>query len=192
MFRSIKINAQESISRSSLCLLVVLGLTLLASPALAQVNGPGPSPSNTFDIVLNLPNDEAVITGRDEESIGGVTRQTTQLNVSDGGTVGEDFDANSGSEMNISGGTVGVFFGALSGSVVNISGGTFGDVFDTFESSVVNLQGSEFSIDGTPLSNLQAGQPFTITDRDVTLSGVLADGEPFSFDLNAIKIDNDL
>ena len=27
-------------------------------------------------------------------------------------------------------------------------------------------------------------EPFTIDDRDVTLSGLLADGSPFSFDLN--------
>ena len=81
---------------------------LLMSPALAQVNGPGPSPSSLFDTVLNLPGDEAVITGVDGnanvdgESIGGVPGQTTQLNVSDGGNVGAFFDANSDSEVNIS------------------------------------------------------------------------------------------
>ena len=47
----------------------------------------------------------------------------------------------------------------------------------------VNLRGSEFSIDGMPVSNLQSGQTVTITERDMTLSGVLSDGEPFSVDL---------
>lgn len=159
----------QTFRRSPLTLVRCLSIgicTLLISPALAQVNGPGPSPSSDFDIVLNLPGDEAVITGGYNESIGGVAGQTTQLNVSDGGNVGFSFEANSGSEVNISGGTVGDFFDANSGSEVNILG-------------------SAFSINGEPLNMLQAGQPFTITGRDVTLSGVLADGEPFSFDLNS-------
>lgn len=36
---------------------------LLISPALAQVSGSGPSPSSDFDIFLDLPGDEAAITG---------------------------------------------------------------------------------------------------------------------------------
>ena len=33
------------------------------------------------------------------------------------------------------------------------------------------------------------GEAFIINDRDVTLSGLLADGSPFSFDLNTSQID---
>ena len=278
-----------------------LGISaLLVSTSLAQVNGSGPSPSSLFDTVINLPDDVALIVG----SVGGVAGQTTQLNVTSGGTVaafffadsgsevnisggivGGDFEANSGSEINISGGEVGNSFDAQSGSMVNISGGDVGnlfdalsgsevnisggavgvgfeafgdsevnisggvvgggfdafggsevnisggevgagfdalsgsevnisggvvlDGFDAFDGSVVNISGgvvgnlagpalqipafnafggsevnilgSEFQIDGSQLDTLLLGEAFTITDRDVVLSGLLADGEQFSF-----------
>ena len=35
------------------------------------------------------------------------------------------------------------------------------------------------------------GEAFTITNRDVTLSGLLADGEPFSFELNSADTPDD-
>ena len=125
----------------------------------------------------------------------------SEVNISDG-TVGENFDARFGSEVNISGGTfedqfsasgsvvnisggsLGDRFSALSDTELNISGGTFGDGFVVL-SGQVNLRGSEFSIDGMPVSNLQSGQTVTITERGLTLSGVLSDGEPFSIDLNS-------
>ena len=323
--------------RASLSLVSCLGtLALLISPVLAQVNGPGPSPSNLFDTVLNLPGDEAIISGASGESIGGAPDQTTQLNVMDngivgnsfsafsvsevnisgglvgfdlvasesevnisggfvfsrfdvnssvvnisggevircldvfggsvvnisGGTVGNDLDASgsvlnisggevgrfldafdgsvvnisggevggwatahSGSEVNISGGSVGcsfnafpgsevnisggevgsgfdaasevnisggVFgddFAALNGSEVNISGGIIGDNFDVSSGAQVNFFGSQFFIDGVELDPLLLGHAFTITDRDVTLSGLLVDGQSFSFDLNSFDPD---
>ena len=201
--------------------LTLLAASLVPQAVQAQVFDSGPSPSSSFAIVINLPGDEMVITGDEDESVGG-SGETTQLNVSagmvgrsffagfnsevnisggsvedlftafsgsevniSGGTLGNFFDAFSGSQVNISGGTVGDFFDAFSGSEVNISGGTVGDFFDANSGSEVNILGSAFSINGEPLNMLQAGQPFTITGRDVTLSGVLADGEPFSFDLNS-------
>ena len=111
----------------------------------------------------------------------------SEENISGGTGVGSFFRAGPGSVLNISGGDWGRTLQAESGSIVNISGGNFGGAlsFEASEGSFVNLSGSEFSIDGTPVSNLQPGQPVTITDRDVTLSGVLADGEPFSVDLDA-------
>ena len=182
--------------------LTLLAASLVPQAVQAQVFDSGPSPSSSFAIVINLPGDEMVITGDEDESVGG-SGETTQLNVSagmvgrsffagfnsevniSGGSVEDLFTAFSGSEVNISGGTVGDFFDANSGSEVNISGGTVGDFFDANSGSEVNILGSAFSINGEPLNMLQAGQPFTITGRDVTLSGVLADGEPFSFDLNS-------
>ena len=41
-------------------------------------------------------------------------------------------------------------------------------------------------IDGLELDTLQPNVAFTTTDRDVTLSGLLADGEQFSFNLNSV------
>jgi len=77
--------------------------------------------------------------------------------------------------------------------VANISGGSFGENFGANSDSEVNLFGREFQIDGVELADFLtgpdleaflAGQAVTITDRNVTLSGVFASGELFSFDLN--------
>lgn len=114
---------------------------LLISPALAQVNGPGLSPSNQFDTVINLPGDEHIIAGTGPlfppESIGGVPGETTQLNVSTDGVVGVSFEARFGSEVNIGGGTVGRLFAAQSNSEVNISGGTIGALVRAVSGGVV-------------------------------------------------------
>ena len=108
----------------------------------------------------------------------------SEVNIS-GGTVSGKLGAFSGSVVNISGGTVSGRLDAESGSEVNISGGTVDDVFDAESGSMVNLMGTEFLLDGVLLDSLVAGEAFTINDRDVTLSGLLADGTPFEFDLNS-------
>ena len=64
-----------------------------------------------------------------------------------------------------------------------------GDQFGAFDSSYVNLIGNKFVLDGSELEGLIVGEPFTITNRDVTLSGLLADGSPFSFELNSTESD---
>ena len=130
-----------------------------------------------------------------------------------GGTVGEGFQANDGSAIDISGGLIGERFTANDGSVVNISGGAFGEsasesvaafaepneffvsalvsslppsaVFRANDGSEVNLFGSEFAIDGVLLEGLISGESFLVSDRDVTLSGLFADGSVFSFELNS-------
>ncbi|MFV2069551.1 MAG: hypothetical protein ACC645_21515 [Pirellulales bacterium] len=108
----------------------------------------------------------------------------SEVNIS-GGSVGVFFDAFSGSVVNISGGSVGIFFDAFSGSEVNISGGLVGDFFRASGGSEVNLLGTQFVLDSIDITaSLTLNVPFTINDRDVTLSGLLANGSPFSFDLN--------
>ena len=104
-----------------------------------------------------------------------------------GGTIGNSFFVRASGIVSISGGTIGNNFGVGSSSVLNISGGTIGHGFAARSGSEVNISGSEFSVDGVVLDTLQFGQAVTITDRDVTLSGVLDDGEPFSFDLNSVS-----
>jgi len=223
------------------------------SPVLAQVNGLGPSPAADFDTVLNLPEDQVSL--EDFTAIG-EAEQTLQVNVDDGGSIGDDaearsgaevnirggilgsrFMARSGSEVNISSGTVGVSFQALGGSLVTISGGTVsdsleigagsevnisgGNLSDTVASgsvnisggtidsllqvnsgsevtisggsvdaisagrgSQVNLVGREFFVAGQELDTLVPGEAFTVTDRDGAITGLLADGQPFSFPLN--------
>ena len=132
----------QALRLSFLSLVSCFGVSaLLMSSALAQVNGPGASPSSLFDTVLNLPGDEAVITGAKGESVGGTPGLTTQLNVASGGTVGQIFNAGSGSEVNIAGGAVGGFFRAVAGSEINFSGGILGRNFSANSGSQVNITG---------------------------------------------------
>ena len=228
---------QQTITRFSVCLLGLLGLTLFASPVTAQVFDSGTSDSTLFDRVLTTS------PGSDRDQSVGGDGLTTQLSIFNrgvlginfdansgsevnisGGTVDNFFDANSGSEVNISGGSVGTHFNAESGSEINISGGTVGDFFDAnsdskvnisggsvgagfrafsesavnisggligdnfhaFRKSTINLYGREFILDGVSLgATLRIDNAFTINDRDVVLSGRLADGSAFSFDLNS-------
>ncbi len=144
------------------CLAFLLSVaTLLTSPALAQVNGPGPSPANLFDVVLNLPDDETIVTGVYHESIGGVTGQTIQLNVNDDGFLSLFFNAESGSEVNINGGYVARGFDAHSGSEVNISGGTVKNGFNALAGSAVNISG------GVNFSGAYLDSSFNASDGSV-------------------------
>ncbi|MEN0019391.1 MAG: hypothetical protein AAF747_00750 [Planctomycetota bacterium] len=113
----------------------------------------------------------------------------TTVNIS-GGSVDAGFNANSGSTVHISGGAVGSDFDAFSGSKVNVSGGTVGEMFAAFTDSTVNLFGTSFFLDGAELTELVLGEAFTIADRDVTLTGILADGSAFDFDLNTSLTDS--
>ena len=193
---------------SLLSLVVGLGFwTFLISPSIAQVNGPGTSPSSAFDTVINLPGDEAIVSGGFGVNIGGTPGQTVQLNADEGGTIGPFFRANEGSEMNIRGGEVGAFLTANEGSEVNISGGNIGNAliansgsvlnisggnlgnFRGDPNSTVNLIGRRFFVDFVELNNLPLDEASTITDRNVFLTGVLANGTPFSLPLNAAPTD---
>lgn len=98
-------------------------------------------------------------------------------------TVDGRFEAQDGSIIEISGGRF-TNFRAESGSVVNVYGGDIGQDLRAESGSSFNLFGTEFYLDGEPLEALSPRQPFTITDRRLTLSGLFADGTAFSFDLN--------
>ena len=186
-------------------LLAILFLVICSTCAQAQ-----------FDTVINLPDTDGTNPAEfSGDSIGnnGQIFSSTQLNLSDGGSIGDGFEAgdSSGSsinvEVNISGGTVGNAFGAFTGSVVNISGGTVGDNFeaDVFSTvnisggtvgdefraeffSTVNLFGTEFFLNGAPF--LVLDEATTVIDRgeDVVLSGLLTDGTSFEFDLNSSNV----
>ena len=225
------------------------------SSALAQVNGPGPSPARDFDSVIDLPNDDTSMLG-DFSVIGGLAGETMQLNIDAEGVIGDDsearnggevnvrggtlgarFMAGSGSEVNISSGSVGISLQALSGSLINISGGNVSDSLEVSAGSEVNISGGtlrdivarglmnisggsierlfqansgseitisggsidaiaagggsevnligrEFFVNDQELDTLVPGEAFTVTDRDGSITGLLADGQPFSFRLN--------
>ena len=148
-------------------LLAVVALSLFnPSHTFGQVNGPGPSAPSLFDNVINIPMDQETVGNL--ELIGGVDGETTQFNLSDGGTVGALFGALSGAEVNISGGTVGdpsnpelealrAFIGSelnvsggaigddmiVRGATFNLSGGTIGDSLSLERDGVVNMTGGE-------------------------------------------------
>lgn len=125
----------------------------------------------------------------------GFTNSGNLVNVS-GGEVGPFFQLFSSTTLNLSGGTMDTF-GVFAGSTANITGGVvlgFPDVFSAgvlnisggninsiraLSGSTVNLFGTGFSLDGSPVEGLVAGEATTITTRNATLTAVLADGSPF-------------
>jgi len=144
---------------------------------------PNISTSALFDTVINVPDDSNIGLFVEIGDAFGTT--TTQLNVSDGGSVGVGLTVFDGSEVNISGGTVDDFLIAVFGSEINISGGDVGDIF-ALDDSEINLFGSDFFLNDLSLDEfLLLDEAFTISDReeDLILSGLLADGTPFSLNL---------
>lgn len=101
----------------------------------------------------------------------------------EGGSLG-NYGSLSNGMLEISGGKVGYGFSVFPGSVVNISGGDFDYDFNLYAGSTLNLFATELLINGVLEEDLTAGQTVIISQRDVTISGTLADGSFFSFDLN--------
>ena len=132
---------------------ILLASFFFSTTVSAQVFDSGPSDPSLFTSVVNLPGDFL------PDSIGGVIEETTQLNVASGGAVGNFFEANGGSEVNISGGLIGVFF-RPSDSEVNISGGTVGTGLRAQNDSEINISG------GTVGNGFTAG-----SDTTVNISG---------------------
>lgn len=130
----------------------------------------------------------------------GFTNTNNQVTIN-GGQVGGFFQLFDQSELTLNGGQM-ESFGVFSGSRVTINGGTVtrfpdifssgavdihgGDIFSVrvFAGGEVNLFGSEFALDGQPIQNLVPGQEFVVSDRNVTLTGVLEDGSGIETSLN--------
>ena len=109
-----------------------------------------------------------------------------------GGTVAANFTADVGSLVNVYGGTIGAGMTAEIGSQVNILGGSIDDGFAATRGSTVSLFGQQFAIAGEDITDsLAPNVPELVVDRNVTLSGVLADGSEFSFDLNRAQVDGE-
>ena len=124
--------------RSVFVFFIVLVVVLLASPVSAQVFSDGFSDSSLFDQIINVPEDQVLISG----SVGGGS-ETVQVNVNENGAVDVGFRANAGSEVNIFDGTVGDQFEANAGSEVTVSGGSIGRDF-TATDSFLNISGGQF------------------------------------------------
>ena len=130
------------LSRCSLYLLGLIGLTVFASTAGAQVFNSGPS-IGPFDEYISVPSAEFNPNLGDNLTFGG-NGTTIRLDVFEEGSVGDFFTAESGCEVNIRGnsfgiGYVGIGFSAQSGSEINIRGGTVGSGFEAHSGSQVNI-----------------------------------------------------
>ena len=185
-------NTPQIISRSSLSLLCLFGLSLLASPAAAQVFDTGPSDSALFTEVINMPADMSSFPSN--TNLGGIPGGTIQLNIQNGGSVGNQVSAFADSEINITGGSIGLNletngevninggfvgrnFRALSGSQVNISGGKIADSFAGFSGSEVNISGgtSEARFQLSPGSDVEIfGGEFQFNGNDITDGSAIA------------------
>jgi hypothetical protein len=101
-----------------------------------------------------------------------------------GGTIGTRFEA-VGADVYLNGGMIGNIFVANTGTEVAMSGGDIGQYFAALNGSTVHLFGTSFLLDGVDLTQaLQVGTPLLISNRQVPLTGVLADGTPFEFGLS--------
>ncbi|MCH8840046.1 MAG: hypothetical protein IH831_05090, partial [Planctomycetes bacterium] len=158
----------------------IVGFLAITFDSVASISGGAVDSVNAFGGVVNISGGTVGNnSGTDLDSV---------VNIS-GGTVGERFGVNGESVVNISGGTVGKEFRVFGGNVVNISGGTVGEEFFASSGSKVNLFGTVFFLNGVNITDwLFPNVPVRINDRDVALSGLLADGSPFIFDLNSTDV----
>jgi len=92
-------NTKGMITGNVLSLLGLFGLTLITAPVAAQVFDLGVSDPALFDNVISS------TSFGNSQSIGG-DGSTTQLNITNGDSIGFSFNVNEGSEVNISGGFV--------------------------------------------------------------------------------------
>lgn len=114
--------------------------------SISQVLDSGPSNPALFDSVINIPGDPDI--GDDvmifSPIVIGAPIDLAQINLGVGGSIGDDFFAGAGTEVNIGGGTVGRRFetsgSSFSVSEVNISGGSVGSFIST-NNSLVNISG---------------------------------------------------
>jgi hypothetical protein len=96
------------------------------------------------------------------------------------------------STLNISGGLHPVGLGVRD-AILNISGGSQGQFagfpqVNAIGATTLNVYGTQFLVDGAPIAGLITGVPFTITQRDVELTGLFVDGRPFKYELNISDI----
>lgn len=105
------------------------------------------------------------------------------LNLADG-SVGTDLTLSMGATLNMTGGSIGTHF-FIVGASAHLNGGSIEAGMFVMPGSAIEVLGTSFVLDGIDLTpGLVMGESFVITSRDVTLSGLFADGTPFSFELN--------
>ncbi|MEM0983753.1 MAG: hypothetical protein AAGI17_07380 [Planctomycetota bacterium] len=133
---------------------------------------------------LDIGSSEVTVT--DGAHGGGFVFDGAVVNVT-GGTFDRSFDVERGT-LNISGGILDGSRLLTAGSgVINLSGGMIGSRLDIRDGTKLNIFGTEFFLDGVEITGLEFNEAFRIDDRSVSepliLSGLLADGSAFAFDL---------
>lgn len=88
-----------------------------------------------------------------------------------------------GGRITISGGSVGENMVLHGRRRLRFSGGTVGESFQAMEGSQVSILGSRFLVDNMELASPEAGESIVLTERNVSLTGLLMDGQEFRFDL---------
>lgn len=163
------------------------------------------SDGGTIGLGVDLSNSTLEIVGG-EVALGanniatGFTNTNNEISIT-GGQVGAFFQVTQGSFLRLSGGTIesfGVFNGSSAdifsgrvlrfpdvwgGAVVRIFGGELFSV-RVFQTGEVHFFGSEFALNGEAIEGLLPNHSVEITARNVTLTGLLSDGSPFSYNLN--------
>lgn len=104
----------------------------------------------------------------------------------EGGTITDGLSVLRGSTAEIRGGLLGGGFVVEADGRIDLRGGTLANQVRADAGSVVNVFGTEFFLGGERLDDLTAGEAFTVTQRDVTLEGRLADGSLFAIDLDSL------
>ena len=119
-----------------------------------------------------------------------------------GGFFNDGISLSRSSTANISGGTIKLLSVEDESTVANVTGGVISEtilldgtlnlyggqvtaVIQAGYDSNLNIFGTSFILDGVDLAPyLTSGSTFAISERDVTLTGLLLDGSEFSFDLS--------
>ena len=95
-------------------------------------------------------------------------------------------------DVNFSGGTLDLTTTVGETGKIDISGGTIVNGFKARDGAEVSIRGTKFLLDGIDITNsLIENIPFAIIDRFVPLTGILADGSSFDFDLGISGIHNE-
>jgi hypothetical protein len=82
--------------------------------------------------------------------------------------------------LNMYGGSTGP---SINFNEVNLFGGHFDAGYRGANNSKLNIHGHSFVLEGLSIDDIAPGEMRVITERDVTLSGVLIDGTAFSYSL---------
>ncbi len=103
-----------------------------------------------------------------------------------GGEIGDHVEFFDGAEVRVSGGSIGKGLWVQASSQIIQSGGLFGRQFQAFDGSTLIIEGFGFELDGVPIQGLSAvDDTLVVYERGgALLTGILADGTPFEYQLN--------